>query len=49
TPSISRKELSRLLKINESAVQKRLETLKKKGILKREGAPKNGSWKIRGE
>ncbi|MCP5052532.1 MAG: winged helix-turn-helix transcriptional regulator [bacterium] len=49
TPSISRKELSRLLEINESAVQKRLETLKKKGILEREGAAKNGSWKIIGE
>ena len=46
TPSISRKKLSNLLKINESAVQKRLETLKDKGILKRKGAAKGGYWKI---
>ncbi len=46
TPSISRRKLSSLLKINESAVQKRLETLKDKGIVKREGAAKGGYWKI---
>ncbi|MBZ0107315.1 MAG: winged helix-turn-helix transcriptional regulator [Candidatus Scalindua rubra] len=46
TPSISRRKLSNLLKINESAVQKRLETLKDKGVLKREGAAKGGYWKI---
>jgi ATP-dependent DNA helicase RecG len=48
SPSISRKKLSNLLKINESAVQKRLETLKKKGVLKRKGAAKGGSWQIIG-
>ncbi len=44
--TISRKKLSSLLKINESAVQKRLDTLKGKGIPKREGAAKGGYWKI---
>jgi len=46
TPSISRKKLSSLLKINESAIQKRLEALRTKGILKRKGAAKGGSWQI---
>lgn len=49
SPSISRKKLSNLLKINESAVQKRLETLKKKGGLKLKGAAKSGSWQIIGK
>ena len=46
TPSISRKKLSNLLKINESVVEKCLETLKKKGVLKSKGAAKGGSWQI---
>ena len=45
-PNSSRKEFSNILKINESAVQKRFETLKKKGLIKREGGAKGGYWKI---
>ena len=44
-PEISRKKLSEKLQINESAVQKHIEVLKKKRIIEREGAT-TGSWKI---
>jgi ATP-dependent DNA helicase RecG len=44
-PKISRKELSKKLGINESAVQKHIESLKKKGVIKREGKT-SGLWKI---
>ena len=45
-PVISRKELALKLKINESAVQKHLENLKKIGVLKRIGPDKGGHWEI---
>ena len=44
-PKISRKQLSEKLGINESAVQKHIESLKKKGVIKREGKT-SGLWKI---
>jgi ATP-dependent DNA helicase RecG len=47
-PTISRKELSVELKINESAVQKHLENLKKKGLLRRIGADRGGYWEVAG-
>lgn len=45
-PSISRKEISDKLKINQSAIQKHLETLKKKGFLKRVGSARGGYWEL---
>lgn len=45
-PAISRKEISDNLKINQSAIQKHLETLKKKGFLKRVGSARGGYWKF---
>ena len=44
-PNISRKQLSEKLGINESAVQKHIESLKKRGVIKREGKT-SGLWKI---
>lgn len=45
-PLISRKELSSILKINPSAVQKHLKRLKEKGLLKRVGPDKGGHWEV---
>lgn len=45
-PKISRKELSRELGINPSAIQRHIEKLKEKGILKRVGPAKGGHWEI---
>jgi biotin operon repressor len=41
----SRKELSKKLGINESAVQKHIESLKRKGAIERKGKTR-GAWKI---
>jgi ATP-dependent DNA helicase RecG len=46
TPRLTRKNISELFDINESAVQKRINTLKQKGVLKREGGAKGGFWKV---
>ena len=40
------KEISVVLKINSSAVQKHLEKLKNEGAILREGSDKKGSWKV---
>ena len=48
-PTVSRKELSIEMKINESAVQKHLENLKKKGLLRRIGADRGGHWEVAGD
>ncbi len=48
-PTVSRKELSVELKINESAIQKHLENLKKKGLLRRIGADRGGYWEVAGD
>lgn len=45
-PAISRRELAEKLGINPSAIQKHLEALKEKGVLKRVGGAKEGSWII---
>jgi len=44
--TISGKEISEKLGINESAVQKRLDSLRKKGILRRVGPDRGGHWEI---
>jgi predicted HTH transcriptional regulator len=44
-PYVSRKELSKQMNVNESAIQKHLDNLKKKGFIDREGKTK-GYWKI---
>jgi len=45
-PDISRKELSKKLKINPSVVQKNIDKLKKLKIISRVGGAKGGYWKI---
>ncbi len=45
-PSISRKDISEKLKINESAVQKHLDALREKGVIRRNGPDKGGYWEI---
>jgi len=44
--TISRKEISNKLIINQSAIQKHLETLKKKGFLKRIGSARGEHWEL---
>lgn len=46
-PKISIKKLSETIDINPSAVQKHLEKLKKKGVLKRISHAKGGHWEIK--
>ena len=46
TPTISRKDISKKLGINESAVQKRLDTLRKKGVVSRVGPDRGGYWEV---
>ncbi|MBU1873587.1 winged helix-turn-helix transcriptional regulator, partial [bacterium] len=43
---ISRKQLSDILNINPSAIQKHINKLKQKGLLKRVGSAKGGYWEI---
>ncbi|MDD3042334.1 MAG: winged helix-turn-helix transcriptional regulator [Methanosarcinaceae archaeon] len=45
-PAISKTELANQLGINPSVVQKNLNTLKKKGFLKRVGPARGGHWEI---
>ncbi len=45
-PKISRKKLSEKIGINQSAVQKYLEKMKKQGIIKRIGPDKGGHWEV---
>jgi len=45
-PKITRRELAEAIKINPSAIQKHIESLKKKGILKRIGPAKGGYWEM---
>lgn len=46
SPMISIKDMADNLKINVSAVQKHVEKLKSKGLLKRIGSDKGGHWEI---
>ena len=45
-PSISRKDIAEKLQINESAVQKHLDALRVKGVIKRMGPDKGGYWEV---
>ena len=45
-PAISRKELSEALGINPSAVQKHIQKLKERDLLRRIGPDKGGHWEI---
>jgi ATP-dependent DNA helicase RecG len=47
-PTISRKDIAGKLGINESAVQKRLDALRKKRMLHRVGPDRGGHWEISG-
>jgi Predicted transcriptional regulator containing an HTH domain and an uncharacterized domain shared with the mammalian protein Schlafen len=44
--TISRKEISKKLNINQSAIQKHMDVLKKRGFIKRVGPAKGGHWEI---
>ena len=46
SPKTSRRNLSEKLGINQSAIQKHLESLKEKGVLKRVGPSKGGYWSV---
>ena len=46
-PKVSRKELAGIMGINESAVQKRLDALRKKQMVRRVGADKGGHWEVK--
>ncbi|MCK5281805.1 MAG: putative DNA binding domain-containing protein [Nanoarchaeota archaeon] len=46
-PSISAKELSRLINISSRKIEENIAKLKQKGILKRIGPAKGGHWEIR--
>ena len=45
-PSISRKELSETLSINQSAIQKHIEKLKTEGAIIRRNGAKGGHWEV---
>ena len=45
-PNITREELSDKIQINPSAIQKQIGKLKEKGLLKRLGSDKGGSWEV---
>ncbi|MFZ2961162.1 MAG: ATP-binding protein, partial [Candidatus Ozemobacteraceae bacterium] len=45
-PTISITELSKLLGVSTTAIEKSLKRLKAKGLLKRVGQPKSGHWEI---
>ena len=45
-PTISRKDIAENMGINESAVQKRLDALKKKSVVRRVGPDKGGHWEV---
>lgn len=45
-PSVSKKEMANTIGISSTALDKNIETLKKKGIIQRVGSAKGGHWKI---
>lgn len=45
-PQITQPQLMEILKIGKTAVQKNVTYLRKNGYIKREGANKNGLWKV---
>ena len=46
TPMITRAELSNVLGLHESSVQRRLDALAKEGRIRRIGPDKGGSWEV---
>ena len=46
TPNITIAEMARILNISETAIQNNIKKLKTLGIVEREGADKNGCWRI---
>ncbi len=47
-PTISAKELSKLLGISQRKIEDNLSKLKDKGLLRRIGADRGGYWKVAG-
>ncbi len=47
-PYISKKELSEIIGISTTAIDKNIVKLKKEGLLKRVGPAKGGRWKMVG-
>jgi len=45
-PKISKSEMSEKIGISTTAIDKNIDALKKKGLLKRIGSAKGGHWKI---
>jgi len=45
-PYISKKELSEIIRISTTAIDKNIIRLKKKGLLKRIGPDKGGYWEV---
>jgi ATP-dependent DNA helicase RecG len=45
-PYISKRQMAEKLGISETAVDKNIATLKKKGLLKRVGPAKGGHWEV---
>jgi predicted HTH transcriptional regulator len=45
-PKISRKDLSNILNINSSAIQKQIDRLKQIGVVERQGTDRDGNWKV---
>ena len=45
-PGISRREMAKILGINQSALQKHMDNLKRKGIIRRIGPARGGYWEI---
>ena len=48
-PKISKEEMSKKIGISTTAIDKNINLLKKKGLLKRVGPAKGGYWKIEKE
>jgi ATP-dependent DNA helicase RecG len=47
-PRVSKKELSEKVGISTTAIDKNIQSLKKKGLLKRVGSAKGGHWEVIG-
>jgi ATP-dependent DNA helicase RecG len=45
-PYTSKKEMAKILGISSTAIDKNIETLKKKGLLQRVGSARGGYWKV---
>ena len=48
-PKVSKKEMAKIIGISTTAIDKNLETLKKKNIIKRIGSNRHGSWIVIGD